>query len=463
MSQVIGNPAIVDFAAGDQTINSEAVNSGARLDRLPISRFHTRILWLIAGGAMIDAFDIYLAGGVSAGMAKEGFSTMHENAVFISSTFIGMMLGAGFAGFIGDRFGRRVSYQINLLIFGLASLAACFAPNIEVLSILRFVMGIGLGAELVVAAATLGEFVPPSHRGRWAALLSMIIAAGLPLASLASYLIIPTFGWRYMFGIAGVAALFIWVLRKKMPESPRWLESVGRNEEAEATLAAIEKDVEAQKGPLPPVARVQNLRVENAPLSALFSKKIWPRLFVAAAILITINVTVYGFIIWIPSFFVSQGMTITKSLGFTTTMTAGAIFGPFMAFLLADRIGRTRGIVASAIVLIALGATFPFMTAETVIILVGFALVSVFYFMVSLGQFGFVPELFPTAFRLRGAGVAGMLGRAVAIGTPFATVFLFKNFGVYGVLATVITFLCVLIISILALRLETTGTPLEDI
>jgi putative MFS transporter len=459
MSQVIDSSAFIDAGAP----STPAVNSGARLDRLPISRFHWRILWLIAGGAMVDAFDIYLAGGVSAGMAKEGFSTMGQNALFISATFIGMMLGAGFAGFIGDRFGRRVSYQINLLIFGLASLAACFAPNIQVLSLLRFVMGVGLGAELVVAAATLGEFVPPSHRGRWAALLSMIIAAGLPLASWTSYMVIPTLGWRYMFAIAGIAALFIWVLRKKMPESPRWLESVGRHEEAEATLGAIEREVAASKGVLPPVSRVQNLRVEHAPFSALFSRKIWPRFLVAATILITINVTVYGFIIWMPSFFVQQGMTVTKSLGFTTMMTAGAIFGPFVAFLLADRIGRTRGIVASAMVLIALGIAFPFMRAEAIIIAIGFALVSSFYFMVSLGQFGFVPELFPTQYRLRGAGVAGMLGRAVAIGTPFATVFLFKRFGVYGVLATVITFLCVLIISILALRLETNGTSLEDI
>ncbi|HTR10624.1 MAG TPA: MFS transporter [Paraburkholderia sp.] len=459
MSQVIGSSITADSAA----VTSSAVNSGARLDRLPISRFHWRILWLIAGGAMVDAFDIYLAGGVSAGMAKEGFSTMSQNALFISATFIGMMLGAGFAGFIGDRFGRRVSYQINLLIFGVASLTACFAPNIQVLSLLRFVMGVGLGAELVVAAATLGEFVPPSHRGRWAALLSMIIAAGLPLASWTSYMVIPTLGWRYMFAIAGIAALFIWVLRKKMPESPRWLESVGRHQEAEATLGAIEREVAASKGVLPPVSRVQSLRVEHAPFRALFSRKIWPRFLVAATILITINVTVYGFIIWMPSFFVQQGMTVTKSLGFTTMMTAGAIFGPFVAFLLADRIGRTRGIVASAVVLIALGVAFPFMRAEAIIIAIGFALVSSFYFMVSLGQFGFVPELFPTEFRLRGAGVAGMLGRAVAIGTPFATVFLFKRFGVYGVLAAVITFLCVLIISILALRLETNRTSLEDI
>src|SRR5471032_534425 len=162
------------------------------------------MLALISAGAVVDAFDIYLAGGVVAAMTKEGFSTLAQNAAFMSSTFVGMFLGAILAGIVGDRFGRRASYQANLLIFGLASLAAFFAPNILVLTGLRFLMGVGLGAELVVAAATLGEFIPAVHRGRWGAFLSMIVAAGLPLASWLGYFLIPTFGWRWMFVVAGV-------------------------------------------------------------------------------------------------------------------------------------------------------------------------------------------------------------------------------------------------------------------
>ena len=106
-----------------------AVNAGARLDRLPISRFHWRILGLISAGAFLDAFDVYLAGGVIAALKAEGFSTLAQAAVFMSMTFLGMMIGAGMAGYVGDRFGRRASYQFNLALFGLASIVAIFSPN----------------------------------------------------------------------------------------------------------------------------------------------------------------------------------------------------------------------------------------------------------------------------------------------------------------------------------------------
>ena len=105
------------------------VNSGARLDRLPIASFHWKVLGLISAGAFLDAFDIYLAAGALGAMVKSGFSDLRLNALFISVTFLGMLIGAGFAGYLGDRFGRRSSYQTNLLIFGIASIAACFVPN----------------------------------------------------------------------------------------------------------------------------------------------------------------------------------------------------------------------------------------------------------------------------------------------------------------------------------------------
>jgi MFS family permease len=207
------------------------VNAGARLDRLPISRFHWRVLWLISAGAFLDAFDIYLTGGVIAAMLKDGFSTLAQNASFVSATFTGMLIGAGLAGWVGDRMGRRYSYQTNLALFGVASLAAGFAPTIYWLIGLRFLMGIGMGAELVVAAGTLCEFVPPRYRGRWILMMGMVVNSGLLAATITGYFVIPDLGWRAMFAIAGVGALIVWVLRKRMPESPRWLESVGRLDE----------------------------------------------------------------------------------------------------------------------------------------------------------------------------------------------------------------------------------------
>src|SRR5450432_1249944 len=238
MTGPIGGNAMSPVA----TVNSTAVNSGARLDALPMSSFHRRILWLIGAGMFCDSFDIYLAGGVLGAMVKSGFSDVGHNARFLSATFVGMAIGAMFAGVLGDRLGRRFSYQLNLAIFGVASLAASFAPSMQWLIPLRFIMGVGLGAEIVVGYATLTEFIPPAHRGAWSGLLSLITNSALFVASLVGLLVIPTLGWQWMFAIGGVGALIVWYLRKSMPESPRWLESKGRVEEAERLMASIEAE-----------------------------------------------------------------------------------------------------------------------------------------------------------------------------------------------------------------------------
>src|SRR5579864_5824304 len=155
-----------------------SVNSGSRLDRLPIGPFHRRIMLLVGIGMFFDGFDIYLAGSVLGVVLKTGFSTLPQNAAFISATFVGMMLGSFGTGFLGDRYGRRFTYQFNLLLFGLASLAAAFAPNMAVLIACRFVQGLGLGAEIVVGYSTMTEFVPPHSRGRWLSMMAFLVVAG---------------------------------------------------------------------------------------------------------------------------------------------------------------------------------------------------------------------------------------------------------------------------------------------
>src|ERR1700760_4521699 len=231
---------------------TDAVNAGARLDRLPISPFHYRIFWLVGAGMFFDGYDLYIAGGVLASTVQSKFSTVPENLQFISLTFVGMTLGALVTGFVGDKMGRRFTYQINLLIFGLASLAAAFAQDMNQLIACRFVQGLGLGAEIVVDYSTLTEFVPPKTRGRWLSMMAFLVVAGFPATALLGYLIIPAFGWRPMFVIAGIGSLVVWYLRKNLPESPRWLEAQGRTDEAEALMTAIETEAAGGK-PLPPV------------------------------------------------------------------------------------------------------------------------------------------------------------------------------------------------------------------
>src|ERR1700680_2361197 len=218
------------------------VNAGARLDRLPISSFHYRIFWLIGAGMFFDGYDLYVAGGVLAATLQTKFSTIPQNLQFISLTFVGMTIGALVTGFVADRFGRRFTYQINLLIFGLASLAAAFAQDMNQLIFCRFVQGLGLGAEIVVGYSTLTEFVPPKTRGRWLSMMAFLVVAGFPVTALLGYLIIPTFGWRPMFIIAGVGSLIVWYLRKNLPGRPRRLRFGGRTEGARAPQQALEKE-----------------------------------------------------------------------------------------------------------------------------------------------------------------------------------------------------------------------------
>jgi MFS transporter, putative metabolite:H+ symporter len=438
------------------------VNAGARLDRLPIARFHWRILGLIGAGAALDAFDIYLAAGVTAAMLKDGFSTLPQNATFISVTFFGMLIGAGLAGYIGDRYGRRVSYQFNLALFGFASLAACVAPNIVILTLCRFVMGIGLGAELVVAAGTLCEFVPPAYRGRWISMLGIVTNAGLLIATSVGYLVIPTLGWRAMFAIAGVGAVGVWVLRKRMPESPRWLEAVGRHAEAEATLAAIEAEVGARH-PLPPVVgRGGGSVLGAAPLKALFQAPLLGRTVAAALTCMAVNVSVYGFVAWLPTFFVRQGMTVVQSLGFTTLMAFGSVAGALVGMAVGDRLSRQWSIVGTCLAIMALGFTYPTLRDPVAITTVGFLLVTSIYVLVTLGLYAYIPELFPTPYRLRGTGVAGMCGRGASIATPYLTLGLYEAFGLHGVIGMVACVLVALIAAILLLRVETGGLSLDE-
>jgi putative MFS transporter len=438
------------------------VNAGARLDRLPISSFHRRIMWLIGAGMFFDGFDIYLAATVLGATLKSGFSTLGQNAEFVSLTFVGMMLGSFVTGFLGDRFGRRFNYQANLAIFGFASIAAAFAPTMKVLILLQFIIGLGLGAENVVGYSTLTEFVPPQSRGKWLGFMSVFVVTGLPAAALVGTLIIPSFGWRAMFLLGGFGALVVWYLRKKLPESPRWLESVGRNEEAEALLQTIEREVSLQHSPLPE-PKISRLVKHSRDLSSLLSPAILPRMIVGAVTLIVINTLLYGFVTWLPTFFVQQGLSIAKSFGYSLVMALGAPIGSAIGAFTADYWGRKPAIVGASMFTILVGSFYPFITQPAILMVMGFLLIVPIYVLVALLFAIYIPELFPTEVRLRAAGICNTFGRGAIIFMPFIVVALFRSHGVGGVLVFMIALLVVQIVVVLTLGVEPKKRRLEEI
>ena len=160
-----------------------AISVGARLDRLPVTRLHRKVFNLVGVGMFFEGFDIYIAASVLAATYTTGFSTLTQNGLFISMTFVGMTLGALLTGFLGDRYGRRFTYQLNLIIFGAAALASAVAPDMTTLIVLRFLMGLGLGAEVVVGYSIMAEFFPARIRGRWSGMMCTVVTAGLPVSA----------------------------------------------------------------------------------------------------------------------------------------------------------------------------------------------------------------------------------------------------------------------------------------
>ncbi len=440
-----------------------AVNTGARLDRLPISSFHYRIFWLVGAGMFFDGYDLYVAGGVLASLIQTKFSALPQNLQFISMTFVGMTLGSLITGFVGDKFGRRFTYQINLLIFGLASLAAAFAQDMTQLIACRFVQGLGLGAEIVVGYSTMTEFVPPRTRGRWLSMMAFIVVAGFPATSLLGYLIIPTFGWRPMFVIAGIGSLIVWYLRKNLPESPRWLETKGRNEEAESLMRTIEAEASGGR-PLPPV--VVPAPVKLVDVADLARPPLLQRMIVGSWVLISINTLIFGFVLFLPQFFLRQGLTITSSLAYTVVLSAGSLVGCAVGAYTSDALGRRASIIGASIVTIISGYIYGRFNAASdpaIVLAVGFVLIVAIYVQTAILYGVYPPELFPTEIRLRANGICNMFGRGATVVSPFIVGALIASYGVPGVIWLMIGVVIIQILVVWAWGVEPRNRGLEDV
>ncbi|HKT99881.1 MAG TPA: MFS transporter [Paraburkholderia sp.] len=434
---------------------------GMRLDALPIRAFHQRMLWLIAAGMFFDSFDITLAGSVLGALVHNGMSNLTLNGYFISSTFIGMAVGGTLAGLLGDRFGRRFTYQANLLVFGLASIAGGLATSMTWLIVFRFIMGIGLGAEIVVGYSTLIEFTPPRDRGRYSALLALVTNTALFVSSLMGYFLIPLFGWRSMFFISGIGALLVWIARKSMPESPRWLATEGRLDEADRIVTQIEEQVHG-KGYRAPEHEQPEAASESAPpLSVLFTPEVRARTLVGSTISIVIGIAIYSFVTWVPTFLLKQGISLSSSLGYSMVMSLGGPVGAGIGVLCADRFGRRRCVAIASLAGAAMGVGYALSTSPWVAAVIGFLLFCCLYTIVALAVACYIPELFGTRYRLRGNGFCAVLGRIASFCAPAMTLMTYKAGGIQYVAFSVAALLVLQAVVVMVFGVETQSQSLE--
>src|SRR5579863_3365216 len=211
----------------------------ARIERLPYSSWHRNMRLIICTAWFFDAFDSVTIGYVLPPLIDFWHLSPQQIGPLIGVGFAGQLVGAIGFGWIAERWGRRNSMLVTLLIFTLGALACAFATSYQTLFSLRFIQGIGLGGEVPLMAAYVNEFAKAKGRGRFSLNIQVLFSIGLPSVALVGSYVVPRWGWQWMFIIGAVPALLALPLRLLIPESPRWLASQKRFAEADRALKWI--------------------------------------------------------------------------------------------------------------------------------------------------------------------------------------------------------------------------------
>ena len=454
-------------------MSNKNANIGARLDRPPNSGWHIK-MWLVSAFALLVCWSNGIGGAVQNVLLNElhwlepGSTLL---AMWGTTYTAGQLFGALVGGPIGDKIGRKKSILLYEVIHIIAMIGGAAAPNVTVLYVFRLIQGFGLGALLVVLFAAFTEYVPGKNRGVWSSRNSFIGNFAHPICNGIALVIVSTgvsmnMNWRIQYIIPSVLSIIASIIiYNKYPESPRWLESQGRVEEADAIMTSIEKEIEASTGkPLPPVEAVEAKAVKNLPYSALFKGKLLKRTICGSLVLIGMNTIQYTLMNWMPSLLSSLGYDTSQSQFMTMFGLFGAPFGIFLASLYMDKVPRKATGVILLIAMAVMGIITSKQTTMTALIASTFVLNTFIYMYVCYASAVYVPEMWPTSAKLSGSGFCNAMGRVSNIFFPFlVTSIAAGSMGSNGVFVLISAVAVIIAVSIVVFGVETRGESVEDI
>jgi MFS transporter, putative metabolite:H+ symporter len=390
---------------------------GTALDEAKISPLHRRVIALIAAGYFFDVIDFTILGSLIPFIIKSGFTTPAQAAIIGSAAIFGMFIGTAGQGEFSDRFGRRFIYQFNLLLFGVFTILGALAPSVTILVVCRFIAGLGLGAEQPLAFAYAGEYSPKRIRGRILAIVHFIggacvwpIGTGLALgfgsfmASLPGIENAAEYTWRGVWIVIGIGALIVWVFRFSLPESPRYLATHGRGQQALEVLGRL-----GIPGPKEPLTSDAASNTKSDPFALVFS--MFPKRVIAGMICFTAFFGVaIGLGAWLPNIMNAKGFSITKSLQYTLAMNFAVPTASLFMMYALDKYGRKMTSVCAFIGAGFMAIAFANAATEMQLLLAGF--IMIFFVQVAGNSMQiFASEVFPTNARASGFGWASGVGR----------------------------------------------------
>ncbi|MEA3122699.1 MAG: transporter, putative metabolite:H+ symporter, partial [Paraburkholderia sp.] len=395
--------------------HQKSAEIAARFDRLPPSRTIWTMVILISLGGVFEFYDLFFTAYVAPGMVQSGlfkpeslgfFAALAPLAVagfgtFVFSTFAGLWVGALVFGFVADRFGRRFIFTWSLVWYVVCTACMAFQHSGLTINLWRFAAGIGIGVELVTIDSYISELIPSRERGRAYAVNQFITFSVVPVVAFLAYILKDTrpFGleyWRVVILIGTLGAVFVWIIRRNIPESPRWLARHGRVEQAERIVADIERRVEAEKGIVLPAPQHISAEMEGrGSLREIFGPLYLKRTVILSIFNMAQVIGFYGFAAWVPTLLIHRGIHVTESLGYAFIIAIANPLGPLLGTLFADKLERKTQICGGLLTMGVAIALFAQATQPAQLIALGvvFTLASN---IMSYAYHGYQAELYPT-------------------------------------------------------------------
>jgi putative MFS transporter len=446
-----------------------------RIERLPASRPLFWVIGLIALGGFFEHYDLFMTAYVSPGLIRAGvFQGAHkglfgltDQAGFAAATFLGLFIGALLFSQVADRFGRRTIFTASLLWYSAATLVMAGQSTALGVDLWRLIAGIGIGVELVTIDAYVVELTPAVLRGRAMAFTQLIQFTAVPTVALVSWLLVErapfgVAGWRWVMVLAGLAAVAVWAIRARLPESPRWLAAHGRAAEADAVLRALEARIAARAGPLPPPAGAPAGEAPQGRFGEIFRPPYLGLLVLMSVFNFAQTIGFYGFGNWVPSLIAGQGHGLTKSLAWSFIIACAFPLGPLVFGAFTDRIERKWQIVAAAIGTATLGLVFAGQSAPVALIACGVG-ITLCNTLLSFAYHTYQAELFPTRIRARAVGFVYSWSRLSTVLTSFMIAFVLQEAGTRGVFVFIAAAMGVVVVAIGVFGPRTRDRALEEI
>jgi MFS transporter, putative metabolite:H+ symporter len=453
----------------------------ARLDRLPSARHIWYLVTLISLGHCFEVYDLFLTAYIAPGLGRAGMFTPESLGpfnvlgplgvagigTFVFALFAGLFVGTILFGYVPDSYGRRTVFTYSLIWYSICTAVMAFQTSGFGIDLWRFLAGIGIGVELVTVDTYVSELVPRRERGRAFAYNQFIGFCMVPILALLAWLLVPEKpfgfdGWRFVVLIGSIGAVFVWWVRRPLPESPRWLARHGRLAEADAVTTSIENNVQAEKGQLP--APGPALSEEDG--EGTFSE-IWQSPYARRAIVLSVfnffqTFGFYGFAAWVPTLLIAKGITITTSLLYSFIIAIANPVGPLLGTLVADRMERKWQICASAAGIGIFGLLFADQQDATMLIVFG-VMVTLCNNWMSFSFHNYQAELFPTRIRSRAVGFVYAWSRLSAALSGLAIAFFLGVGGVVAVFMFIACAMAIVVVTIGGFGPRTRGMALEAI